>query len=118
MAFQSLTLAEYNFFKLDCGTYRAIGQLSMNTKGMFTLTMNQGTVSPIEFLVLGGKIDEKIKHINTLVSAEFYVPNPIKGTSGKNIIFMQSLSLARDLNQKNIENLKQENCDQSEKFFH
>jgi hypothetical protein len=75
-------------FNLECGTYKAFGRFGLNSKQLFVLSIAQNSFSPAELLVIGGNVEEKIRSLNKMVSIEFYVPEPISGTSGKNVVFL------------------------------
>jgi hypothetical protein len=98
-------------FRLDCGVYRAVGQLGLNSNQQFVLTLHGGTPVRTELLVVGGGVDEKLKLRDQLVELDLYVPRQIEATAGVNVVFARSVAISRIPETQNGPSLvRSENC--------
>ncbi|MEK6704898.1 MAG: hypothetical protein AABZ06_03845 [Bdellovibrionota bacterium] len=79
------------FPSFACGQYRVIGQLTINSTSHFVLTLNEGSYSPFEIILLGGSFSEKMARRNTKVEVEFYVPKEITGRN-RPFVYLRKLS--------------------------
>ncbi|GEM_PF-5752871 len=70
-----------------CGIYQLKGKLIENS-GHFKLIVREKTTAELEFLVLGGDLDERLEKINTNVLVNAYNPNPIEDRS-KPIVYIR-----------------------------
>ncbi|CAN5610822.1 hypothetical protein BH10BDE1_BH10BDE1_33620 [soil metagenome] len=77
--------------RLDCGTYRVLGVMSMNSQKHFILRLYGQSSLRSELLVIGGELDEKLASVGQRVELEVYVPQPITGTNGDNVVVLRSL---------------------------
>ena len=104
-------------FALDCGTHKTAGVLTLNANEHFILSINRSSFSPAELLVVGGDLDKKWELLYQFVEIEFYVPKPIAGTNGNNVVFLRSIkSIKSELAVPPPQLIKSQPCGLSEMF--
>ncbi len=101
---------------LDCGIYEVQGVLGITESQHFILSVNKGSYSPIEFLVVGGGIEQKLRHLNLPVVARIYLPHHIQGSGGENIVFLQSIKKQENSLSQGIQSLRKESCQLHDKY--
>ena len=65
----------------ECGIYRISGEVGMNNNKNYVLTVRKGSSSPYELILVGGNTREKRSRVGARVTAEIYVPQPIKSNN-------------------------------------
>ncbi len=76
-AFASKSIPLYIPLKLDCGIYQISGVLKENKQRETLLSLNHGSTSPIQFIVVSEKTDEIKKRLGLPTKLEVYVPQKI-----------------------------------------
>ncbi len=89
LIFSVIFSQDLTFSELECGIYEAQGVVKINNQNDFVLSIKHKTFSPFELIILGGSINEKWEHLNTLARIRFYVPYPIKAKTPP-YVFVQS----------------------------
>ncbi len=80
--------------KISCGRCEINGMLKRNRNGQFIVQLYGKTPWPLEFVLLGGDISDKLTYLNTPVSAEVYVPKAGKA-SAIQLVALKKLALNR-----------------------
>ena len=101
--------------QLECGFYKASGKVLRNSAGQFLLTMNAGSDSPTEFLILGGDFDARFDRMGTRTEAELYVPQPIVNNEAP-FVFLQKFGAIPDTRDDGVELVKKHRCGDKSKF--
>lgn len=73
--------------KFDCGTYKVQGVVGYNGANEFIMTINAGTMSAYEILLLGGSSQELFRNIGKFSAMKVYVPSPISDNSRPYTLF-------------------------------
>lgn len=81
LALSSSAQAEKHLLKpaLQCGQNQIWGRFVQNDNGNFILRIRHGSSSPVEFIVLGGNVKEKLSRLNTDVRMVVDVKHLIRG---------------------------------------
>jgi hypothetical protein len=83
--------------KLDCGEYLIQGKLTQNQNGDFLVRIRESSSSPFEFLVLGGDFDQKLEHLDSVVTIRAKV---FKKIESNNQPFVELLGYGTKLSDK------------------
>ncbi len=101
--------------KLECGVYRASGQVRQNAAGQYLLTLNFPSDSFFELILLGGDFDARYDRVGRRTVAELYVPKPIKDGEAPHV-FLQKLGGLPSTPDDGVELLKKHRCGDDKKY--
>jgi len=100
--------------QMECGTYLARGHVGLADRIQYILTLQYGSYSPYELILLGGKLTDKMNHLGQEITVRVYVPQPIHGNN-RPFVFLQDV-LENKILESDIELEHPDPCGLKDKF--
>lgn len=99
--------------KLECGIYSVRGYFKHDLREGSFLILNRGARSQLEFVVLGGSLDERIRLSGRRVRMEVYVPKRIRS---QGTVYFQEASIDTEAAGDSVEKIRSEDCELKSRF--